>query len=654
MFSAKWSRVLLVAALVVVGCGHGLAQTPGGFTPGQQLLAADLNAGLAAKQDYPCSTAPFGDNTIKCATTAFVQNAIDAVIVASPLVVGTSVITGGTNSYVFYDNLGTLGAFNLFGTTNLWTALQTFNAGVAIKGSNSPAVPVVNVTYGSSGTPFSTDPAYGYYVDKCVVYATPGTGSAEAITACLYGESHLSAGTRGQPVGVAGYAFTDGTWSDGSSINAGPVAFIGAGQSSVGGSVWGYAIGANCITTACNYIQNELDIENIAGTGTINGLIINLTGNSTGSITGTWSLNGGGTTPSSTAFNAQVSTGSATPWDKILTSIKQSGGAAPISATGTLLYFGGGYTVGTVLETSTLTISNYLIHGGVFDVTGAGAIDAAGTASFFGTAIGATSTDRIILANLAPAAAGAQQWSPRVQWLGYGWKTNATAASQQVNFIAELQTVQGTAAPSGELVFSSQVNAGGYVPVLSLGGGVAIGASTADPGVGGLAASGLTNVATTSSVCYNTSTGLLSYDGTLGTCNTSSLRYKHDVETLGTSELLAGLMKMRPVSFFYNDDQNSPGQFLGLIAEEADKIDSRLVGYDDWGRPNSIRWLGGMSSYLIGSIQELDRNFEQSRYENDNREQRIAKLEVELATLKAANDNVERCLESLRCRIGGR
>ena len=76
--------------------------------------------------------------------------------------------------------------------------------------------------------------------------------------------------------------------------------------------------------------------------------------------------------------------------------------------------------------------------------------------------IGATSTDGLLLQNTTAAAAGAQQWSPRLHLTGQGWKTNATAASQTVDWIIENQPVQGAASPTSNLVFSAQVNGGGY------------------------------------------------------------------------------------------------------------------------------------------------------------------------------------------------
>jgi hypothetical protein len=84
-------------------------------------------------------------------------------------------------------------------------------------------------------------------------------------------------------------------------------------------------------------------------------------------------------------------------------------------------------------------------------------------------AVGATSTDGIVLATSTAATVGAQKMSPRIRWTGNGWKTNSTAASQAVDFIAEVQPVQGAANPTGKLVFSYQVNGGGFTIGPSLG-----------------------------------------------------------------------------------------------------------------------------------------------------------------------------------------
>lgn len=79
--------------------------------------------------------------------------------------------------------------------------------------------------------------------------------------------------------------------------------------------------------------------------------------------------------------------------------------------------------------------------------------------------IGTTSTDGLVLENGTDAAVGAQQYSPRLRLRGEGWKTDATAASQTVDYALEVQPVQGTSAPTGNLILKASINGGAYSTV---------------------------------------------------------------------------------------------------------------------------------------------------------------------------------------------
>lgn len=80
-----------------------------------------------------------------------------------------------------------------------------------------------------------------------------------------------------------------------------------------------------------------------------------------------------------------------------------------------------------------------------------------------------TSNDGAILidATAAPSS-GNQQYSPRLRLSGQGWKTTATAGSEQVDWVLENQPVQGTTTPTTNLAFSSQINGAGYNARLTL------------------------------------------------------------------------------------------------------------------------------------------------------------------------------------------
>lgn len=105
-------------------------------------------------------------------------------------------------------------------------------------------------------------------------------------------------------------------------------------------------------------------------------------------------------------------------------------------------------------------------------------------------AVDATSTDGLVLATTASATVGAQKWSPRIRWTGSGWKTNATAAAQDVSWVAEVQPVQGTANPTSNFVLSSNVNGGAYTSRFAVVGGTGSGSFTVT--LGGNATGGIT------------------------------------------------------------------------------------------------------------------------------------------------------------------
>jgi hypothetical protein len=77
-------------------------------------------------------------------------------------------------------------------------------------------------------------------------------------------------------------------------------------------------------------------------------------------------------------------------------------------------------------------------------------------------AIGATSTDGLLLANPTAATLNNQKWSPRLHFHGSGWGTTGGAA-QDCDWIVEIQPQQGASAPLPQLWFSSSINGAAYV-----------------------------------------------------------------------------------------------------------------------------------------------------------------------------------------------
>jgi hypothetical protein len=86
-------------------------------------------------------------------------------------------------------------------------------------------------------------------------------------------------------------------------------------------------------------------------------------------------------------------------------------------------------------------------------------------------ALGVTqsATSGLILQNTTAAAAGAQQISPAAYFKANGWKINATAASQAVDFRMYTLPVQGSANPTGTFLIQSSINGGAYTTALTIG-----------------------------------------------------------------------------------------------------------------------------------------------------------------------------------------
>jgi len=107
-----------------------------------------------------------------------------------------------------------------------------------------------------------------------------------------------------------------------------------------------------------------------------------------------------------------------------------------------------------------------------------------GRAVILWAAVGATPTGTgLQLRNATAAAAGAQQYSPMHEQIGYGWKTTATAASQSVAFGSWVRPIEGTSAPTGGWDLGVSINAAAYTTLLTLLSNGRVGIGTSAPGV---------------------------------------------------------------------------------------------------------------------------------------------------------------------------
>jgi len=109
-----------------------------------------------------------------------------------------------------------------------------------------------------------------------------------------------------------------------------------------------------------------------------------------------------------------------------------------------------------------------------------------------------TSSSGLLLSNSTLAASGAQQLSPFVEFFTQAYKSNVTAASQNIRFRMDALGVQGTTVASGLFRLSASVNDGTYI----------------DPVV--VASNGTTNGTTVSIANFNGGGGVVNLGGTNG------------------------------------------------------------------------------------------------------------------------------------------
>jgi hypothetical protein len=119
---------------------------------------------------------------------------------------------------------------------------------------------------------------------------------------------------------------------------------------------------------------------------------------------------------------------------------------------------------------------------------------------------------------------------------------------------------------------------------------------------GTMAVSGLTAGAGAGSLCLTSGKEVV-YSDNAG-CTGSSLRFKHDIADLDALSGIEETLKLRPVSFVYNDDIGVKGIQVGFIAEEVHEIDPRLTTLDASGTPTNVKYMN-MVAIAIKAIQEL-------------------------------------------------
>lgn len=131
--------------------------------------------------------------------------------------------------------------------------------------------------------------------------------------------------------------------------------------------------------------------------------------------------------------------------------------------------------------------------------------------------------------------------------------------------------------------------------------------------VGTVAINGLTAAgATADAVCINSTTKEILVNTGAATCTVSSEKYKHNIRDL--SEAMSKINLFRPVSFIYNETNKAS---VGLIAEEVEKVDDRLIFREEDGSPRGVNY-EEIVAYLVKGMQEQDKKIKLLEEEINN------------------------------------
>lgn len=120
----------------------------------------------------------------------------------------------------------------------------------------------------------------------------------------------------------------------------------------------------------------------------------------------------------------------------------------------------------------------------------------------------------------------------------------------------------------------------------------------------------------------------------------SSEKFKNNIANMGDAS--HDVLKLRPVTFNYKDDQFNTQQF-GLIAEEVDKIFPAIVLYDENGEPKSVQY--HVLPVLL--LNEMKRQQEVINKQEDS----IAKLNLNVEKITDALKIVQMQLEEFVIRM---
>lgn len=316
--------------------------------------------------------------------------------------------------------------------------------------------------------------------------------------------------------------------------------------------------------------------------------------NSTGRITSSGDINGLNTSSftagqslflSTTTAGALVPYSGRSPFYRYRVGIVKISNASTgaIHVTPSTAFIGNG-DVGTVLSINA-TGNQYFTASSTFKIDPTANNVAIGTTSPFSNKMVTIASSTGSQLSLTDGSATSVQWDHKVIGNSYYISTSSpTTGATSTSAILELRN-SGTTALG--IATSSPWR------TLSVNGTVAF--------------NGLTTASGQNAICINNTTKEIVYAGA-NTCLSSSIRFKENVETLNPGTALEELSKLRVVTFDYKsenyDKRNEESHSVGLIAEEVEKVDKRLVDYGDDGKPVSLHF-ERITGLIVQAVQEL-------------------------------------------------
>ncbi len=177
----------------------------------------------------------------------------------------------------------------------------------------------------------------------------------------------------------------------------------------------------------------------------------------------------------------------------------------------------------------------------------------------------------------------------------------------------EVISVGGSSAGNPAIIFDTSGIIDWYIgtltsasPSFSIGVGTSPGAADkftiSENGAIGLPNIASSSAAQTGTVCWSSTGGNLTVD-TTAACLTSTARVKDHIEPLDAG--LSEVMRLRPVSYDLRPEFNAKhlGRQIGLIAEDVQAIDPRLIGLDEEGKPVGVRYMQ-LTALLTRGVQD--------------------------------------------------